>query len=93
LVSLVQISLLLHFLSNNFGKNIFSSPNTSTFSYLDIFQKNNYRITPFDERYEREGSRKLVFSELYEASKKNKNPWLFELENPGKNQLIDGRTR
>ncbi|KAH9530522.1 hypothetical protein CY35_20G008200 [Sphagnum magellanicum] len=48
------------------------------------FSKKHYRITPFDERYEREASRKLVFSELYEASKKT--------ENPGKNRLIDGRT-
>ncbi|KAK6784283.1 hypothetical protein RDI58_017737 [Solanum bulbocastanum] len=29
----------------------------------------HYRIAPFDERYEQEASRKLVFSELYEASK------------------------
>ena len=29
----------------------------------------HYRIPPFDERYEQEASRKLVFSELYEASK------------------------
>ncbi|XP_057968229.1 DNA-directed RNA polymerase subunit beta [Malania oleifera] len=28
----------------------------------------HYRIAPFDERYEQEASRKLVFSELYEAS-------------------------
>nr|AND48349.1 beta subunit of RNA polymerase [Eosphagnum rigescens] len=56
------------------------------------FSKKHHRITPFDERYEREASRKLVFSELYEASKKTKNPWLFEPENPGKNRLIDGRT-
>nr|AND47941.1 beta subunit of RNA polymerase [Sphagnum aongstroemii] len=56
------------------------------------FSKKHYRITPFDERYEREASRKLVFSELYEASKKTENPWLFEPENPGKNRLIDGRT-
>ena len=56
------------------------------------FLEKHYRITPFDERYEREASRKLVFSELYEASKKTKNPWLFEPENPGKSRLIDGRT-
>ena len=56
------------------------------------FLKKNYRITPFDERYEREASRKLVFSELYEASTKTGNPWLFETENPGKSRLIDGRT-
>ncbi|KAA3461858.1 RpoB [Gossypium australe] len=27
----------------------------------------HYRIAPFDERYEQEASRKLVFSELYQA--------------------------
>lgn len=56
------------------------------------FLEKHYRITPFDERYEREASRKLVFSELYEASTKTGNPWLFETENPGKSRLIDGRT-
>nr|YP_009667711.1 RNA polymerase beta subunit [Schistochila macrodonta]QCW58487.1 RNA polymerase beta subunit [Schistochila macrodonta] len=56
------------------------------------FLKKNYRIIPFDERYEREASRKLVFSELYEASEKTVNPWLFEPDNPGKNRLFDGRT-
>ncbi len=56
------------------------------------FLKKNYRVIPFDERYEREASRKLVFSELYEASERTKNPWLFEPENPGKNRLFDGRT-
>ncbi|KAJ6215295.1 hypothetical protein RDWZM_010613 [Blomia tropicalis] len=35
----------------------------------------HYRIAPFDERYEQEASRKLVFSELYEASKQTANPW------------------
>lgn len=34
--------------------------------------KKHYRIAPFDERYEQEASRKLVFSELYEASKQTK---------------------
>ena len=29
--------------------------------------KRHYRIAPFDERYEQEASRKLVFSELYEV--------------------------
>nr|WKR35126.1 RNA polymerase beta subunit [Pleurozia subinflata] len=56
------------------------------------FLNKNYRITPFDEKYEREASRKLVFSELYEASEKTKTPWLFEPDNPGKNRLLDGRT-
>nr|WGO59335.1 RNA polymerase beta subunit [Aneura pinguis] len=56
------------------------------------FLNKNYRITPFDERYEQESSRKLVFSELYRASEIASNPWLFEPNNPGKNQLLDGRT-
>nr|YP_009240194.1 RNA polymerase beta chain [Sciadopitys verticillata]AMO00761.1 RNA polymerase beta chain [Sciadopitys verticillata]BAK86738.1 RNA polymerase beta chain [Sciadopitys verticillata]BAW34613.1 RNA polymerase beta chain [Sciadopitys verticillata]BCK60782.1 RNA polymerase beta chain [Sciadopitys verticillata] len=52
----------------------------------------HYRITPFDERYEREASRKLVFSELYKASEQTANPWAFEPDHPGKHRLIDGRT-
>nr|YP_009869785.1 RNA polymerase beta subunit [Tristicha trifaria]QKJ81725.1 RNA polymerase beta subunit [Tristicha trifaria] len=52
----------------------------------------HYRIGPFDEKYEQEASRKLVFSELYEASKKTANPWVFEPEYPGKSKLFDGRT-
>lgn len=40
----------------------------------------HYRIAPFDERYEQEASRKLVFSELYEAGKQTANPWVFEPE-------------
>nr|AKI29353.1 rpoB [Selaginella uncinata] len=56
------------------------------------YLERHYRIIPFDERYEREASRKLVFSEIYEASEQTANPWLFELGNPGKSRLIDGRT-
>uniref|UniRef100_A0A5P8G353 DNA-directed RNA polymerase subunit beta n=2 Tax=Dipelta TaxID=105265 RepID=A0A5P8G353_DIPYU len=52
----------------------------------------HYRIAPFDERYEQEASRKLVFSELYEASKQTANPWVFEPEYPGKSRMFDGRT-
>nr|YP_009772250.1 RNA polymerase beta subunit [Abrus precatorius]QIT03118.1 RNA polymerase beta subunit [Abrus precatorius] len=52
----------------------------------------HYRIAPFDERYEQEASRKLVFSELYEASKQTSNPWIFEPEDPGKSRIFDGRT-
>nr|YP_009559697.1 RNA polymerase subunit beta [Lycopodium clavatum]AZU95749.1 RNA polymerase subunit beta [Lycopodium clavatum] len=56
------------------------------------FLKRHYRVIPFDERYEREASRKLVYSELHEASERTTNPWLFEIDNPGKSLLIDGRT-
>nr|YP_009340574.1 RNA polymerase beta subunit [Wimmerella hederacea]APQ40147.1 RNA polymerase beta subunit [Wimmerella hederacea] len=52
----------------------------------------HYRLAPFDERYEQEASRKLVFSELYEASKQTSNPWVFEPEYPGKSKIFDGRT-
>nr|YP_009737212.1 DNA-directed RNA polymerase beta subunit [Paris polyphylla]YP_009995558.1 RNA polymerase beta subunit [Paris liiana]QNH94295.1 RNA polymerase beta subunit [Paris polyphylla var. yunnanensis]QHV40539.1 DNA-directed RNA polymerase beta subunit [Paris polyphylla]QNH94381.1 RNA polymerase beta subunit [Paris polyphylla var. yunnanensis]QNH94467.1 RNA polymerase beta subunit [Paris polyphylla var. yunnanensis]QNQ64496.1 RNA polymerase beta subunit [Paris liiana] len=54
--------------------------------------KRHYRIAPFDERYEQDSSRKLVFPELYEASKQTKNPWVFEPEYPGKSRIFDGRT-
>ncbi|PWA82979.1 RpoB, chloroplast (chloroplast) [Artemisia annua] len=40
----------------------------------DLLEK-HYRITPFDERYEQEVSRKQVFSELYEARK----PYILKL--------------
>ncbi|CAN6440751.1 unnamed protein product [Victoria cruziana] len=52
----------------------------------------HYKITPLDERYEQEASRKLVFSELYEASKQTANPWVFEPEYPVKSIRFDGRT-
>ncbi|CAN6454435.1 unnamed protein product [Victoria cruziana] len=52
-----------------------------------------YRITPFDERYKQEASRKLVFFKLYEASKQTTNPWVFEPEYPEKSRIFDRRTR
>jgi len=52
----------------------------------------NYRIMPFDERYEKEASRKFVFSELYLAKEKTGFSWLFEPDSPGKSRLFDGRT-
>ncbi|WMV38073.1 hypothetical protein MTR67_031458 [Solanum verrucosum] len=51
----------------------------------------HYRIATFDERYEQEAPRKLVFPELYEASKQTTNPWIFELEYRGKSRIFDGR--
>nr|YP_009994522.1 RNA polymerase beta subunit [Cuscuta pedicellata]QNP08601.1 RNA polymerase beta subunit [Cuscuta pedicellata] len=52
----------------------------------------HYRIASFDERYEQEASRKIVFSELYKASKQTAYPWAFEPEYPGKSIIFDGRT-
>nr|YP_009258426.1 beta subunit of RNA polymerase [Spirogyra maxima]ANI25317.1 beta subunit of RNA polymerase [Spirogyra maxima] len=54
--------------------------------------KRNYRIMPFDERYEKEASRKFVFSELDLARRKTGFSWLFEPDTPGKTRLFDGRT-
>lgn len=54
--------------------------------------KRNYRIMPFDERYEKEASRKFVFSELDLARRKTGFSWLFEPDTPGKSRLFDGRT-
>nr|QKV47078.1 RNA polymerase beta subunit [Tectaria decurrens] len=56
------------------------------------FPETHYRIVPFDERYEREASRKLVLTEPCRASAITHNPWLFEPDHPGKSRLIDGRT-
>ncbi|CAN6440756.1 unnamed protein product [Victoria cruziana] len=55
-------------------------------------QGRHYKIMPLDERYEQEASRKLVFSELYEASKQTANPWLFEPYYPVKSIRFNGRT-
>nr|YP_009258765.1 beta subunit of RNA polymerase [Cylindrocystis brebissonii]ANI25887.1 beta subunit of RNA polymerase [Cylindrocystis brebissonii] len=56
------------------------------------FLNKQYRIMPFDERYEREASRKLIFSELHLASQILNFPWIFEPDSPGKSRLFDGRT-
>ncbi|KAL3528757.1 hypothetical protein ACH5RR_008079 [Cinchona calisaya] len=48
----------------------------------------HYQIAPFDVMYEQEVSRKLVFSELYQASKQMENPWVFEAEYPGKSRIL-----
>jgi DNA-directed RNA polymerase beta subunit len=52
----------------------------------------SYTTNLFDEKFGAEASRSLVFSKLYEASIKTKNPWLFEPHHPGKMRLFDGRT-
>lgn len=52
----------------------------------------SYNINLFDEKFGKHASRSFVYAKLYEASIKTKNPWLFELEHPGKFQIFDGRT-
>jgi DNA-directed RNA polymerase subunit beta len=52
----------------------------------------SYRITPFDEMYGDETSRKIVYKKLYEAKLKTGKSWLFDPNFPGKTKVIDGRT-
>jgi DNA-directed RNA polymerase subunit beta len=51
-----------------------------------------FKIIPFDEMYGIEASRSLVNHKLQEASIASDNPWLFNLNHPGKICLRDGRT-
>lgn len=57
-----------------------------------IYLNQQYKITPFDEKYGPEASRSLVFSKLYKARIKTGQKWLFNPNFPGKIQLFDGRT-
>ena len=52
----------------------------------------NYRVIPFDELFGPHISRSLTYSKLYESSLKNKQPWLFNPNCPGKTKIFDGRT-
>ncbi len=56
------------------------------------YLRESYTTNLFDEKFGAEASRSLVFSKLYQASIKTKNPWLFEPHHPGKMRLFDGRT-
>lgn len=56
------------------------------------YLQESYTTNLFDERFGAESSRSAVYSKLYEASVKSKNPWLFEPHHPGKIRLFDGRT-
>jgi len=51
-----------------------------------------YNIIPFDEISGPQASRSLVYSKLYEASRKVQKNWLFQPQNPGKMRIFDGRT-
>jgi DNA-directed RNA polymerase subunit beta len=56
------------------------------------YLKENYRIIPFDEIYDKEVSKKIVYQKLYEAKVTTKYNWLFEKRNPGKSKIFDGRS-
>nr|UXD06229.1 RNA polymerase beta subunit [Eutreptia sp. CCAC 1914B] len=56
------------------------------------YLKENYRITPFDEVYGKEVSKKIVYQKLYEARENTNQDWIFEKNSPGKSKIFDGRS-
>jgi len=57
-----------------------------------MYSGKNIKIRPFDEVFGAEASRALVIQKLKEASLKPNRSWLYNIENPGKFYLRDGRT-
>ena len=51
-----------------------------------------FKITPFDEMYDKEASRNTTHGKLQEARDKTGNGWVYNPDDPGKIQLYDGRT-
>ena len=51
-----------------------------------------FKITPFDEMYDKEASRNTTHGKLQEARDKTGDDWVFNPNDPGKIQLYDGRT-
>lgn len=53
------------------------------------YLQKRFKIIPFDEAFGFETSRNLVYSQLFLSGKKSGNHWIFNLNYPGKNKLID----
>ncbi|MEB3267761.1 MAG: DNA-directed RNA polymerase subunit beta [Leptolyngbya sp.] len=51
-----------------------------------------FKITPFDEMYDKEASRNTTHGKLQEARDAQGQDWVFNPDDPGKIQLYDGRT-
>jgi len=51
-----------------------------------------FKITPFDEMYGEESSRRIVHGKLWEAREETSKDWVYNPENPGKIMVYDGRT-
>ena len=51
-----------------------------------------FKITPFDEMYGEESSRKTVHGLLAKAAEKPRKNWVYENNHPGKIAVYDGRT-
>lgn len=54
--------------------------------------KENYEIKNFYEKYEKKNSTSIIYNKLLEASKKTKNKWIFQPDNPGKSYIFNGKT-
>lgn len=64
----------------------------SLLGLASFYSKKRFKIIPFDEAFGFEISRNLVYSKLYFVNKRTGNNWLFNLNHPGKNRLIDAYT-
>ncbi|MEA5619490.1 DNA-directed RNA polymerase subunit beta [Cronbergia sp. UHCC 0137] len=51
-----------------------------------------FKITPFDEMYGEESSRRIVHGKLQEARDETSKDWVYNPNNPGKIMVFDGRT-
>ncbi|MFK0734931.1 MAG: DNA-directed RNA polymerase subunit beta [Gloeotrichia echinulata HAB0833] len=51
-----------------------------------------FKITPFDEMYGEESSRRIVHGKLQEARDETSKDWVYNPDNPGKIIVYDGRT-
>ena len=51
-----------------------------------------FKITPFDEMYGEESSRRIVHGKLQEARDETGRDWVYNPDEPGKIQVFDGRT-
>ncbi|MDZ8050878.1 MAG: DNA-directed RNA polymerase subunit beta [Aulosira sp. ZfuVER01] len=51
-----------------------------------------FKITPFDEMYGEESSRRIVHGKLQEARDETGRNWVYNPDNPGKIMVFDGRT-
>ncbi|UKO98038.1 DNA-directed RNA polymerase subunit beta [Nostoc sp. UHCC 0870] len=51
-----------------------------------------FKITPFDEMYGEESSRKIVHGKLQEARDETGRDWVYNPDDPGKIMVYDGRT-
>jgi DNA-directed RNA polymerase subunit beta len=54
--------------------------------------REEYEITPFENKYKDQISKNIVYNKIYESKKRTKKTWLFNPNYPGKMNIFDGRT-